>query len=282
MQTRIFKSLPANDDYFRFKIADIVDRHLAKFKEYSGKPVETIKYFEFGAGWDLIIPITLSLVGVRDIYICDIKKLVFPELVINTIKRLKAMEAEMSFHYSIDLAEINENILNRENLIDYLKEWFGINYLAPMDAAATKFEDNYFDLIATTAVLEHVPKDAIQRIFKECNRIISPDGIFSNLIDYKDHYAYFDTQTSVYNFLTFSDKKWSKFNSSLHYQNRLRHSEYLEALKNAGFNLIFERLQTPTDSELQQYKELILDEKFLHFEEKDLLVQSSHVISRKK
>lgn len=58
------------------------------------------------------------------------------------------------------------------------------------------------------------------------------------LIDYQDHYSYFDSNLSIYNFLRFSSKEWEKYNCSLHYQNRLRHSDFVRLFEQSGLKIL--------------------------------------------
>src|SRR5207245_10558273 len=70
-------------------------------------------------------------------------------------------------------------------------------------------------------------------------------------IDYTDHYSHFDKSISPYNFLQYSDKAWALFNPPLHYQNRLRHRDYLDLLRAAGFAVVEEQCREGTEADLQ-------------------------------
>ena len=94
------------------------------------------------------------------------------------------------------------------------------------------------DYICSYSVLEHIPLDSIRRIFSECYRVLKPNGRIVFLIDYQDHYSYFDSNLSIYNFLRFSSKEWEKYNCSLHYQNRLRHSDFVRLFEQSGLQIL--------------------------------------------
>ncbi len=57
-------------------------------------------------------------------------------------------------------------------------------------------------------------------------------------IDYGDHFKGFDPSISSFNFLTYSEADWAPFQSRFQYVNRLRHSEYLQLFREAGFQLL--------------------------------------------
>ena len=126
-----------------------------------------------------------------------------------------------------------------------MKEYYGIEYIAPLDARKTDLPDCSIDCCTNTFTLEHIPATDIKLIFKELYRIIKPGGIVSCFVDMNDHYAYFDNKINVYNFLSFSSTKWKFINSSVHYQNRLRHPDYHEIYKDCGFKIIHKELKLP-------------------------------------
>ena len=129
---------------------------------------------------------------------------------------------------------VHTPIKNFQNLIDF----YHIDYKAPLDASATYFPDNYFDVCCSTNTLEHIPFDMIEKIFDELRRILKSGGKVSALIDYSDHYAHTDPSISMLNFLKFSDHDWSRYNHSCHFQNRLRHFEYEAIFIALGFKVL--------------------------------------------
>lgn len=119
---------------------------------------------------------------------------------------------------------------------------YGIFYIAPYDASNTNFCDHYFDACISTNTLEHIPESDLHRIFTELNRTLKPGGIVSAHIDYSDHYAHTDKSISLLNFLKFDDEEWKHFNHKCHYQNRLRHYDYLRIFEDASFDIIKQEL----------------------------------------
>ena len=47
---------------------------------------------------------------------------------------------------------------------------------------------------------------------------------------------------SLLNYLRFTNHQWKKYNHKFHYQNRLRHYEYINIFKNTGFTVVEENL----------------------------------------
>lgn len=100
-------------------------------------------------------------------------------------------------------------------------------------------------------------------------------------IDYKDHYSYFDKSISPYNYMRFSQKEWRKYNSSLHYQNRLRHSDYRKMMLDAGFAILEENPAFPTAEQEEALRALPLHDDFRHYDFDDLKILGSTFVLTK-
>jgi SAM-dependent methyltransferase len=143
-----------------------------------------------------------------------------------------------------------------------LRERFGITYLAPLDARNTGLAPSSVDFISSTVTLEHIPPPAIHQILVECARILKAGGVMSHRVDMVDHFAYFDSHISEYNFLKFSDATWSLLTSPLAYTNRLRYPDYLQLMKAAGFEVLTEGVEQPTAADLETLRRLKLAPRF--------------------
>src|SRR5262249_35096564 len=107
-----------------------------------------------------------------------------------------------------------------------LETIYGIRYRAPSDARDTGLPAGSVDLVATTSTLEHIPPPDLRAILKETRRLCHRRSVASHVIDYSDHFAHGDGRISVYNFLRYRSEEWARFNTSFHYQNRLRHRDF--------------------------------------------------------
>ena len=190
----------------------MAERHLRAYDRYAGGLPATA--YEFGAGWDMIVAIAMARAGVRRHVVVDIRALARPELIADTARRL-----------AVELSAAS-------TLIEQLAG-LGIEYRAPCDARATGLPAHSIDLVHSTDTLEHIPQRDVMPILRECARILRPGGIASFRIDYKDHYSYFDPRRGRFAFLAASPRAWRLASPSLHFQNRLRHCDYIAAAKAA-------------------------------------------------
>jgi SAM-dependent methyltransferase len=233
-QRHVLHSFPVGDAAYQQKFAR-AENHLAAYQEHGpGVPVAEATFFEFGAGWDLAIPLSYALLGVGRQIVIDIRPSARIELVNETIAALERLQPER---------EVGGPITS----IAELETRFGIYYLAPCDARGTGLRPGIVDFVSSTDTCEHIPAGDLAEVFAECRRLLRPGGAFSCRIDLHDHYSYFDRSVSRYNFLRFSDRTWALVNSPLHYQNRLRAPDYLRLVREAGFDLVVENPSGPNE-----------------------------------
>jgi SAM-dependent methyltransferase len=257
-QRRVLRSLPAGDAALRQKFSRAL-QHLGAYEEHGpGLPPGEATFYEFGAGWDLAIPLAYGLLGVGRQVLVDIRPSARVELVNDSLAAFQRLRPELEEQAGRDLRPAGPPIERLEEL----EERFGIRYLAPCDARATGLPEGSVEYVSSTDTCEHIPEDDLAGIFRECHRLLRPGGAFSCRIDLQDHYAYFDRSLSRYNFLRFSDRAWGVVNSPLHYQSRLRSPEYLRLVREAGFQLALEKPSGPSEEGLEELKGLPLAPRF--------------------
>ena len=79
------------------------------------------------------------------------------------------------------------------------------------------------------------------------NRTLKDTGIVSLIVDYSDHYSHTDNSIGPLNYLNYNELEWAKFNHNCHFQNRLRHYDYVEILHYCGFKVVEENLNYMID-----------------------------------
>jgi SAM-dependent methyltransferase len=276
-QRHVSRSLPASEAGFRRKVDRAVS-HLGAYAEH-GPPRDRAEavFYEFGAGWDLTVPLAYWALGVDRQILVDIHSNLRFELVNRTLERLERGGEE--------LEGVAGRALRRPGAPDVgsaaeLEERFGIVYVAPRDARATGLDAESVDFVSNTNTLEHIPASDLGPILAECRRLLRRDGIMSSRIDLRDHYSYFDRSLSPYNFLRYSDRSWRVFNSRLLYQNRLRRPDYLGAFAGAGLEIVEEIPSRGDEPALASLRELELAPRFRGYALEELAVQALVVVAR--
>jgi SAM-dependent methyltransferase len=270
-QRRIFGNLPVGDDTFRATVASAAD-HLDKLRAHGPLPVDQARFYEFGAGKDLIIPLAYYCMGVNEQVLVDIRHLAREELVVDTLRRLCDGVVP-------GLVRTPEPALSVQGL-DRRLAALGITYQAPCDARGTGFPDGAVDYATSTSTLEHIGEADLRSILQETRRILRPDGLVSSLVDYQDHYSYADSSISVYNFLQYEDGAWARWSPSLQFQNRLRHHQYLALFDAAGFDVVEDNPTPGSPEDLEVIAGLPLAGPFRDMAPADLAVRRSLVVLR--
>ncbi|MFL5958760.1 MAG: class I SAM-dependent methyltransferase [Gaiellaceae bacterium] len=275
-QRHVLHSFPVGDAAYRQKFRRAV-AHLAAYEEH-GPDVSAAEatFFEFGAGWDLAIPIAYALLGVGHQVVIDIRPSARLELVNETVAAFDRLRPELGAEARRELRELGGALAS----LAELEPRFGIRYLAPCDARGTGLPAGSVDFASSTDTCEHIPAADLAAIFAECRRLLRPGGAFSCRIDLQDHYAYFDRRLSRYNFLRFSERTWAIVNSPLHFQNRLRAPEYLRLVREAGLDLVVENPSGPSEEGRAELAALPLAEHFRSYSLDELGVTVLSFVAR--
>jgi SAM-dependent methyltransferase len=254
LQRTVTKRLPAGDRQFLLHF-DEAARHV---RACARRP-QDVRAYEFGAGWDLIGPLSLWALGVSQQVVVDVAAHVRLALVDHSIVQLSRHHAALEERAGRPLRRVDPPPVRS---YAELRERFGIDYRAPCNARGTGLGAGSFDLISSTFTLEHIPRDDILAILRECARLVADGGIVSCSIDMQDHYAFDDPRISVYNFLRYSDRRWRLVNSSLHHQNRLRARDYRELFVEAGLSTLDEVVGGPDPQDRARLRMLPLAPRF--------------------
>ena len=257
LQRHVTRSLPGPEAGFRRRFGRAV-RHVDAYAEHGPeRPLGEAVFYEFGAGWDLAVPLSLWSLGVERQVLVDLRPNVRLELVNTSIERLGRLVSKRG------LRSPEGPIASMEEL----EPRFGIRYLAPLDARARGLPPGSVDFVTSTSTLEHIPEEELVPLLVECRRLLRPDGAVSSRIDLSDHFSHFDHSLSPYNYLRYSDRTWRLVNSKLLHQNRLRRSDYVSAFDRAGLTVVAERTWQPSVNLPED-----IDSRFRDFYPEDLAV----------
>jgi hypothetical protein len=156
-QHHVTHGLPMPDDDLRAAAALGV-HHVQRLADVSGRDESAGRFFEFGAGWDLHMPLILWCLGVERQLVVDIRPLVRPELVADAARRLSGPVRLPEFVRVPPPPD-------RDGLESFLAA-LGIEYRAPCDARATGLPVGSVDFVTSTNTLEHIPADDILTILR--------------------------------------------------------------------------------------------------------------------
>jgi SAM-dependent methyltransferase len=249
-----------------------VQEHLSSLEKFGPVDLSEGTFYEFGAGWDLFSPLAFYAFGINNQLVVDIWPFINTNLLNVTISGLRKQD---KVYLPRKLPDLDTTI----SPVRSLEKNFGIVYRAPVDARDTGLDNQSVDFITSTLTMEHIPRQDLLAICKECIRIIKPGGVLSFIIDYQDHYSYFDSTISVYNFLKYTEKWWKIYNPPSHYQNRLRHSEYKSIFQDSGLRIVDCKTVEPTEEDISIIQSIdFVSDKFDVLTPQELGIRRAHFV----
>ncbi|MDR2803326.1 MAG: class I SAM-dependent methyltransferase [Treponema sp.] len=244
-------------------------------------------FFEYGTGWVPTLPIGFWLGGAEKTITVDANTYMQKQYVTEAVGIIVKNAGKIKEVYGNLLDEKRLNALadyaakNNINIKELL-ELCRIEYMAPTDAACTGLPDKSVDAHVSHFAFEHIPPDILKAILLEGGRIIKPNGLFINTVDYQDHFAVYTKTIHRLNFLQYSDEEWEKYNSNKYtYVNRMRHEDFLKLFAELGHEIIYmESNQDESIKKLLDSGQVKLDKKYQAMSKDTLPVMGAWFVSR--
>lgn len=219
---RPYAPAPENDAYYLENALLMVRTYREKHRPACGA------YLEFGVGWTPLLAVAFAVAGCGRATLCDLDPFLDDAGVARARALIGARLADLAAAAGISEQTAAERLSR-----------FEYDYLSPYDFAA--MPAGSFDVIASRAVLEHVPATDVPGLFNDLRRLLAPGGAAIHLIDNSDHFEHGDNSISRVNFLRYADKDWRRIQMATKTsQNRLRHSDYARLFQGAGFTIAHE------------------------------------------
>jgi len=236
--------------------------HVAHLRDL-GFALDGSTLVEVGTGWLPVLPLCFSLAGVSRCFTFDLNRHLSPRALIQTLRHLErhvpGIGAAAGRPESLVRKRFGELMAFQD--AEGLLRAAGIEYVAPGDATRTTLPDRSVDLVLSNSVLEHVPMDVLDALMRETQRILTRHGIALHSVDCGDHYAYFDRRISPIHYLRFSERRWQIWNNDILFQNRLRPTDFLDAARRAGLNIVLDHHRARPEL-LERLQRLPIDDRF--------------------
>ncbi len=245
---------------------------------------------EIGTGWAPILPMFFWLYGLKECHTFDILRLLRP-----TFIRQTALEIDRHCSQNRDLmtAWRNRNTALENRRLPVLRRLIedraspeailrecGITYHAPADASQTGFSTASFDIVFSNLVLGEIPIKSLDAIFSEAYRVIRPGGFMLHVIDLGDQFAGGQTGITKVNFLKFSEKEFSKYNSVINFQNRLRAPDYRQLFEKHGFKILCWHIRIDQEA-LRHINDIKVHSDFSSHSLEDLCTNTIYVLAKR-
>lgn len=191
---------------------------LAQHALYGGSPARAL--LELGPGNTLGTALFAAAQGVERIWLADVGDFASSDMALyRGIANGIDTEAP-GFSTRVDMAD-------RASMLQSLNA----TYLTNGTASLAEIPDGSLDVILSTAVLEHVRRGEFGKLAAEMLRVLRPGGTAYHEVDLMDHLG------GALNNLRFSEGAWESalFADSGFYTNRIRRTEMVAMLREAGF-----------------------------------------------
>lgn len=120
-------------------------------------------------------------------------------------------------------------------------ELLGFRYIVNQSGRLEPLKENYYDVIVSSGVLEHIYVDDLPDILADYKRVLKPDGFSIHNINLQDHYRQYAHSISNKQYLMYPKNYWKVWlHNDIQYVNRVQRPEWLQFFENAGFTLVFE------------------------------------------
>lgn len=146
-------------------------------------------------------------------------------------------------------------------------------YLTDGLQGLARIPDASVDLVFSHAVLEHVRREDVAAMLRECRRVLKPRGVCSHQVDLRDHLS------ESLNNLRFSRHCWESrlFAESGFYTNRIRYGQMLKLFSEAGFDMTVTDVSRWTALPIARHK---LHAEFRDLPEDELVISGFSVVLR--
>ncbi len=280
---RRYGGLKSFDREFSLKVEDwtIMARHLRD----AGIAMPGARCFELGTGWYPTFPFACLMAGAARVETFDLNRHLKPDLVRACAASLAAQVDRIAEAAGVDAGAVGARqaaLVAKVGEGDDLAAASAgaIGYHAPRDATRSGLADGCIDVVFSNSVLEHVPPDVLGPLYRESMRVLRPGGVMFHSVNCGDHYAYVDRKVHQLNYLRYSDRGWRFWNNAFLYQNRLRAHVFVDAAREAGFEIALDTSNTRPER-LQQLREMPVHPQFAHVPPEQLCITTVDFIARK-
>src|SRR6516165_2795651 len=153
LQRRVSRSFPTSEPQFLLHFDQAIEhvRNYERFAPPEAPALDQVRAYEFGAGWDLVGPLTMYSQGVNHQVLIDLRRLLRWELVDHVVKLFGSQREQLERRAGRELRPVNGRPIGS---VEELRRRYGIEYHAPRDARDTGLPNASFNLITNTYTLE--------------------------------------------------------------------------------------------------------------------------------
>jgi hypothetical protein len=257
--------------------------HLENLESARSSTPGSLSVVEIGTGSHPMVPLALYVLGVPSIVSVDRGKLVTSKSLMQAVESIVRLHEDGRWGDGEQADQVNRITAIKEKsstiftkpVVEWLSK-IGIQYHIG-DISTLKLVIESDIAFITNDVLEHMSGPNIRSLFTQIRSIGNHTIVMSHFVNMSDHYSMFDKSITPINFYKYSNKIWWIFNNYLHYQNRLRLSDYIQLHNDSEFEIL-----DTTHSKLPRdiLSNAKVSKAFARYSEEDLLSTDCWIVSR--
>lgn len=218
----------------------------------AGRDPGGLVVLEIGTGWHPLVPTVLHLIGAHRIITIDKNPWLSWSSASETFAALSSRLDTIAAGLAVNVVDVqnryDEAAKRQCQDLPSLLSALNIDYRYPVSVEHTHLPDEAIDIVCSSNVLEHLPLETLRGLHAESRRILKPGGLAVHRFNPADHYSHSDKSISSVNFLEYPEGRWRFYGSGLAYHNRLRCSQHLQVLVDAGFSILVDRRRVDEDA----------------------------------
>jgi SAM-dependent methyltransferase len=236
-------------------------------------------HLDFGTGWHPSIPFLYYSMGTPRQELFDLVPALSRETVAATVRTFLDLIKRPDCPHTSQLSRLPPPEVGpdwRKYLAD-----LGITYSAPY-ADVFPSLDGKIDVVTSTQVLLHIPREPMRWCFGEIYRSLKPGGLFLATIHLKDLWASIHIGLSKYNHLRYSPAAWERWvNSPLMSFNRFKAPDYRQLLEETKFEIVRFDVEPGTKEDLAELDTIPIADCFKRYSREDLAAHHLFFAARK-
>jgi SAM-dependent methyltransferase len=236
-------------------------------------------HLDFGAGWHPTIPLLYYSMGTSRQELFDLVPVLSGDMVGATVKAFLELVNQPDWPQRALLQRLPPKDVERD-WRKYLRG-LGMTYSAPY---ADVFPGllGKIDVVTSTQVLLHIPREPMRWCFGEIYRSLKSGGLFLATVHLKDLYANTQSGLSKYNHLRYSPEEWDRrVNSPLMSFNRFKGPDYRALLEEAKFEIVHFEVDQATREDLAELETIPVAKCFARYSKEDLGARHLFFVARK-
>lgn len=218
------------------------------------------------------------MAGARIVHLTDLERLLDRDTVAQAISVVMKRSEEIGRRIGVPRERAAELLTMPDAMgQDGCLSRLGLTYTVPFDS---KRDMKPVDLIISRTVLEHIPPAVLLSLLKKFLEYLCPGGVMYHIIDHSDHRERSDRSISRIEFLRYSDGFWKLLCiNPQNYTNRLRHSEYVSLMRDAGYDIMVEEREIDPQA-LKDAETMKLWGRFSKMAPEEIATLTSHIVAR--